>query len=125
MSGEQLPAIDASAYGALEDVADGDVEFMVELLNQYLLDAEPLVAALGHANAMGDGESLKRAAHTLKSSSANVGAITLSNFSETLQSIGRSGELVGAAVTILAAEAEYARVCGELQNRLRRLESQG
>ena len=34
MSEAEKPAIDETAYAALEEIADGDTEFMAELLNQ-------------------------------------------------------------------------------------------
>ena len=42
MPESQPPAIDEVAYAALEEIADGDNEFMTELLKQYLLDARRL-----------------------------------------------------------------------------------
>ena len=115
------PAIDSTAFGALEEIADGDDEFMVELLNQFLGDSEVLVDALARALTAGDGEGLERAAHTLKSSCANVGAMILSEMCETIQIAGRAGELDSVSDTVPAAGAEYGRVKQELQDRLAKL----
>lgn len=115
------PVIDLNAYAALEEIADGDTEFMVELLGQYLKDATILVGAFAPALASSDRKTLERAAHTLKSSSANVGAMTLSNLSNDLQCIGRSGDLSEAREKVPQAEAEFARVCDELKARLEKL----
>lgn len=121
MTEPELPAIDATAYAALEEIADGDNEFMSELLNQYLVDADQLVSALAPALADSNAEELERAAHTLKSSSANVGAMTLSNLCEELQCIGRSGDLGDAAEKVPLALSEFTRVCDELKVRLEKL----
>ncbi len=117
------PAIDSVAFAGLEEIADGDAEFMVELLTQYLGDAEGLVGALSPALAAGDAEALRRAAHTLKSSSANVGAMILSNLCEELQCAGRDRELAEVESRVPLAEAEYLRVKGELRQRLEKLGS--
>jgi HPt (histidine-containing phosphotransfer) domain-containing protein len=123
MSEAEKPAIDETAYAALEEIADGDTEFMAELLNQYLTDqfltdAVQLIDVLAPALESSNAEDLERAAHTLKSSSANVGAMTLSNLCEDLQCIGRSGDLSEAATKVPLAISEYARVCDELKARL-------
>jgi HPt (histidine-containing phosphotransfer) domain-containing protein len=121
MSEAESPAIDDAAYAVLEEIADGDNEFISELLNQYLVDATQLFAVLAPALAESNAEDLERAAHTLKSSSANVGAMTLSNMCDDLQCIGRSGDLAGAVEKVPAAESEYLRVCDELNERLAKL----
>ncbi len=125
MTQPEGPAIDSVVYETLEEIADGDAEFMAELLTQYLDDAKELVAALPPALSADDAEALERAVHTLKSSSANVGAMVLSNLCEELQCIGRSGELGQAVEKVPAAIAEFARVGDELQSRLEKLQGQG
>ncbi len=122
MTQPEGPAIDSVVYETLEEIADGDAEFMAELLSQYLQDAVVLVEALAPALSEGNAEALERAAHTLKSSSANVGAMTLSDLSEDLQRIGRSGELGDAGEKVPAAEAEFIRVTDELKSRLEKLQ---
>ena len=124
MSDEELPPIDAAAYAALEDVADGDAEFMSELLGQYLQDAEVLVGALAPALESQDSEALERAAHTLRSASANVGGMVLSNLCQELRCIGRSGKLDDAIERVPRANAEYARLKKALQHRLDKLAGQ-
>lgn len=114
-------AIDPEAYASLEEIADGDQEFMVSLLEQFLLDAERLVGALAPALATCDAQSLERAAHTLKSSSANVGAMLLSNLCEELRSIGLGGNLTEATDRVPLAEIEFSRARCELENRLEKL----
>jgi len=121
MSESELPAIDATSFATLEEIADGDNEFMAELLNQYLIDAVQLIDVLAPALESSNALDLERAAHTLKSSSANVGAMTLSDLCEDLQCIGRSGDLGEAASKVTLAIAEYARVCDELKARLEKL----
>lgn len=117
--------IDPAAYSMLEDVADGDTEFMFDLITQYLQDAVLLVDEFALALAKQDGEALERAAHTLKSASANVGAMTLSNLCDQLQQVGRSAELAAAETAVPAAEAEFTRVRDELELRLTKLSGQG
>ena len=63
------------------------------------------------------------AAHTLKSSSANVGATGFSETCRRLESLGRVGKLNDAAGTLAEAEAQFLlltreleRLCGEARD---------
>ncbi len=102
-------AIDPEAYAALEEIADGDREFLVTLIEQYLQDGERLVGALAPALSSSDARSLERAAHTLKSSSANLGAMTLSRLCEELRGIGMRGDLSEATERVPVAEVDFDR----------------
>lgn len=124
MSDNLLSPIDPAAYAALEEVADGDVEFMVQLLGQYLQDAAVLADALSPALETGDAESLEKLAHTLRSSSANVGGMVLSNLCGELQRIGRSGDVGEATEIVPRALSEFGRLKEELENRLGKLSGQ-
>ena len=123
MSDSAAPAIDEEAFASLEDIADGDAEFIGELLSQYLSDAESLIAGIESCGQSGDAEGLERSAHTLKSASANVGALRLSALCDELQQIGRRGELDGCAERVAACLEAYRQARAELQQRLEKLGS--
>jgi HPt (histidine-containing phosphotransfer) domain-containing protein len=67
-------------------------EFLLELIDVYLEDTPARLASLQQAVATGDTAELIRQAHTLKSSSANVGAMELSVLAKALELAGRNGE---------------------------------
>jgi HPt (histidine-containing phosphotransfer) domain-containing protein len=105
------PAIDRETLERLLDITGGDVEFLDELVDTYLEDGRAQVAALKAAVAAGVPEDLVRPAHTLKSSSANVGALDLADACRQLETVARAGaaddaeRLVGAiAVAFEAAQ---------------------
>jgi len=59
----------------------------------------------------GDGESLRRAAHTLKSSSANVGATGLPELCRKVEEMARAGEIPASGDPLLRRlEEEYRSV---------------
>jgi len=68
------------------------------------------VADLRQALAAGNAPNFQRAAHSLKSNSASVGALGLSAQAKELEMIGRSGQLTGAAEKLDALAASYAEV---------------
>ena len=121
MSDSSAPAIDPAGFARLEELSDGDVEFMGELLQQYLEDAESLVAEMCGAAEVADAERLERSAHTLKSASANVGAMVLSDMCKELQQMGRSKEIEGCKQRAAAAAEEFGRVRAALEERLAKL----
>ena len=61
------------------------------------------------ALAQGQTDDLRRASHTLKSTSATFGAMALSAAARELESLVREGMLDGADEQIARAEAEFAR----------------
>lgn len=104
------PIIDRAALNNLLATVGGDEAFLAEMIDTFLDDAPKLLAAMHHAAAAANAEDLRRAAHTLKSNSANFGAMNLSKLCKALEEIGKSGALDGAAEGIARVEAEYAQV---------------
>jgi two-component system, sensor histidine kinase and response regulator len=70
------------------------------------------------AAANDDAHGLQVAAHTLKSASANLGALTLAGLCKGLETTGRSGATQGAAAALGELEDELQRVCSALQDEL-------
>ncbi|MFO1372330.1 MAG: Hpt domain-containing protein [Candidatus Competibacteraceae bacterium] len=58
----------------------------------------------------GDSESLRQAAHSLKSSSANLGATQLAALCKELEQRGRERRLDGVAALLQEVDSNYARV---------------
>lgn len=76
-----------------ELIATTDEEFVNELIDAYLEDSPALIDEMKTALQKDDAASFRRAAHSLKSSSASLGALGLSEISKELEMIGKSGEL--------------------------------
>jgi HPt (histidine-containing phosphotransfer) domain-containing protein len=108
--------IDGAVLDGLLDSLGGDLEFLGELLQTYFDDAPDQFKTLHAALAAGDAEAFRRAAHSLKSNSANFGAMALSGMCKELEEMGKSGTLEGADPQIARAEEEYARVRAALES---------
>src|SRR5215470_1445073 len=106
------PAIDLVR---MREAADGDDEFLKQLVEVFLDDTALRVRELNEALAARDGRFLGRTAHQLKGSSANVGATMLFDLAKTLEKMGQGNELSGAGDVLAGLEAEYARVRSELE----------
>ncbi len=85
--------IDERVLDDLRASVGGDLGFVRDLVDTFLADSAGQVDAIEAAVAANDAEALVRPAHTLKSSSATLGATTLSTTARTLEMAGRSGSL--------------------------------
>jgi HPt (histidine-containing phosphotransfer) domain-containing protein len=109
-------SIDPEAIQNLRDLNPGDGgEFLREIVGIYIEDTPKRIAELKAALAAGDAATFTRAAHTIKGSSANVGAQVLKGLSERLEFMSRKEGLADAAPKIAECEAEFARVTAELR----------
>jgi len=102
--------IDPTVLDGLLASTGGDMAFLAELMDTYFNDAPQLLAAMRGALADGNAEEFRRAAHSLKSNSASLGAMTLSALAKELEMMGRAGVLDGAADKLARVEAEYEQV---------------
>ncbi|HEY9666528.1 MAG TPA: PAS domain S-box protein [Coleofasciculaceae cyanobacterium] len=90
-------------------------ERLSQIINDYLEDAAQLLQTIRDAVAAEDAQALRQTAHSLRSSSANLGATELSKLSKELEMIGRSGTTTHAENGIRQVEAEYEKVKVALQ----------
>lgn len=95
MSGADQPILDAGVLAELAESVGGDREFVVDLVETYLLDGATQLADIEAAFAARDAELIVRPAHTLKSSSATVGAMEVASLAREIELAGRSGALDG------------------------------
>lgn len=85
--------IDDGVLAELRASVENDMAFVRELVDAYIVDSAGCVDAIEAAVAADDAAALVRPAHTLKSSSATVGALPLSATARTLEAAARAGTL--------------------------------
>ena len=111
--------IDEDALVELEHSIGDDRGFLRELVETYLDDTPHLIATIQSGIGTGDVEATNRAAHTLKSNSASLGALGLSAMArelETLTSVATteaedlSAPEIRALVDLIAREFEEVRL---------------
>jgi CheY-like chemotaxis protein len=78
----------------------GDSRVLNTVLSRYLESTPPLFAALKRAAETLDAVGLQRAAHSLKSSSANVGALYVAKLLTEVESCALGGQLTDIAVQV-------------------------
>jgi CheY-like chemotaxis protein len=93
---------------AIQALVGDDTEIMQELLQTYLDSSEVLVENLQQALIEQDPVKLEHAAHSLKSSSASLGAEVLSQMAKQLEQQGRAKDMQQADARVSALCSEYA-----------------
>jgi HPt (histidine-containing phosphotransfer) domain-containing protein len=108
-----LAPIDAATFANLLEMTGGDIEFVDDLVDTYLDEGVSLIERLRTAASAGDEatDELLRAAHSLKSSSLNVGALPLGERCRALEADARGGPVAdaGPRVDAIASGFDEAR----------------
>jgi HPt (histidine-containing phosphotransfer) domain-containing protein len=112
---EENGVIDREVLNNLLEAVGGDGEFLVELLETYFTDSPQQFTTMHEALSSGNAEDFRRAAHSLKSNSANFGAMTLSRKAKDLEELGKAGDLEKADEPLTEAEVEYSHVKSALE----------
>lgn len=94
-SPEPGDVLDMSVIASLRELGGGDSSLLCELIDLFLADAPKHVATIEAALESGDASELERAAHSLKSSCANIGALSMSTLCFDLEVMGRENAIDG------------------------------
>ena len=84
-----MSAIDSRTLGELLELIGGDQEALLELIETFQSEGSEIVDDMRASLADKDADVLRRAAHSMKSSAQDFGAIKLSTLSATLESLAR------------------------------------
>ena len=110
------PVIDEEVLGELRTILGDEVEHLVDV---FLEDTPKLLARLEIAAAGPDYDDLRDAAHSLKSSSANLGAMLLSAAARRVELGARERNLERPAVAVALVVNEFARARRQLKAGIR------
>ena len=116
-AGEEIcEGIDRSVLAGLRELqVKGDPDIIAEVGGLFIKHSPSKISAILQAAESGDSKGLQMAAHSLKSSSAYIGAMRLSALSKELEQMGRSNAMDGAKDKAKMLEAEYMRVMTALK----------
>ncbi|NEO34055.1 MAG: response regulator [Symploca sp. SIO3C6] len=103
--------VDYQVLQALQEIMGNSVSGeLASLIDLYLQESPSLLQAMSKALSNQEPLAMQQAAHTLKSSSASLGAMNLSRLCQKIESLGQSQTLIGAKEIISQIEAEYETV---------------
>jgi PAS domain S-box-containing protein len=104
------PSLDEQVLNNLRELQEpGDADFVTMLVDHLLADVPERVAVMADAVCRSDAGALERAAHSLKSSAANLGLLELSRLAGILETTGATGDLGGADSVLAALRSEFHR----------------
>lgn len=112
-------AIETSHLDQLRELdPSGSLALARQIMQVYLDSSDKWVNQIKQAITSGDSESLRFAAHSLKSSSANVGAMALSVLFRQLEELGKHSRMGEAGAVYDKAWQEYQRATNEIRTLL-------
>jgi len=107
-SGRTVPPLDERALAQIRALQrSGKPSLLNEIINLYLESSVKLLQQVRDGVAGGDAEGLRLAAHSLKSSSANLGATQVTALCKELEQCGRERRLEGAVELLQELEIHY------------------
>lgn len=103
--------LDPSALNNYRDFMGDEADaFIVDIVETFLDNAPRLFAQMETSMASADTQGFVRAAHTLKSNSATVGATALASLAAELESRGKTEDLTNLKEQIRLAREEFVSV---------------
>ena len=106
------PAIQAEAYRRLAETMEEELPVLIE---DFFSSSDRLLAEIAVAEAAQDAATVRRHAHTLKSSTAVVGAIGMASLARELETVAGAAVPGPTAPLTARLRAEYGRVRLELE----------
>ncbi|MCP4429822.1 MAG: response regulator [Gammaproteobacteria bacterium] len=113
-SAQDSGAIDLDTLNTLKENMGEDFN---ELIPVFIESAHDIIASLELAFTQNDVKVFERHAHSLKSSSANLGGLQLSSIAAELENQARSGVLPDSETFIEQLKSEFARIEDELSEK--------
>ena len=118
------PVLDAACMAELRALdPDGKAQLVKRVLATYRASLAKLVEQLRLARADGSWDQVSRVVHTLKSSSASIGALALSGLCADIERLLRAGDSAAAESLIDPFHAEVQRVDAAVGQTLQHLEA--
>jgi two-component system sensor histidine kinase/response regulator len=111
--------IDQKTLGNLRALQrQGKPDVLSKVMHIYFNHAPKLLDDLRQAVAQGDAPAIQHAAHSFKSSSGNVGALTLASLCQDLETMGRTNCIANAVEMLSVIDTEYQEVRSVLEAEL-------
>lgn len=107
--------IDIPTLQSLKNMLGEDQEAFTEVINCYLVESPKLLQLISASSVNQDAQTLWQTSHKFKSSSASIGAKTITKFCLELEVKGQMGNLAGSEELVSQLSQEYKRVEAALE----------
>lgn len=101
------PLLDSAVLDELRASVGDDAAFIADLVTTYVAETEEHLTAMEGAAAARDAGAIVRPAHTLKSSSAALGALRLAQVAREIEMSGRDGNAHGLEEAVAQARETW------------------
>jgi len=105
---------------SLKQITSLQPDLLAKVVAIYFQNSTNLINTIRSAATSGDAAALSMAAHSMKSSSANLGALNLANLCKELEMKGRENNIDGIQTIVSCVEMEYTRVRTALEKEMTR-----
>ena len=113
------PTLDAAALDQIAELDPaGDGRLVVDIIETFVDNARLLLDELDDASTTADVARVTAASHSLKSSSANVGALRLARICSAVEKSARAGDIDAIAGRISSVRTELEAATAQLQARI-------
>ncbi len=99
--------LDQETRDLIMDLMDNDTEMVVDLIDTHLDTMPALIDGLVSGVSQGDAHQVREAAHAMKSSNAQLGALQLSEICQILEDCAKGGDLSLAPSLVTQFQEEY------------------
>jgi HPt (histidine-containing phosphotransfer) domain-containing protein len=110
MTNADESVIDSETLQGLRELAGDDTSFLPQMIDLYLKTATEKFPVLEAHLSSGRLKEVASICHQLKSSSGNLGALTLGKYFEAVEMSALGGNAGGAAAEFAKAKGEFPRV---------------
>ncbi len=110
---EEQAIIDMPTFIQLKELMGAD--FVQELIDTYITETQALIEQLSQALAGSEAVPFGRYAHSIKSSSASLGALEFSQQARELEMMGKANDLAGAGQKLERLCADFSLVREKLE----------
>lgn len=111
----ELLALDRDRVRELQDLAGDDEALLEELIDLFLSNAPDLLSQMRHAAEDEEANVLRHAAHTLKGSAGQMGAVRMEELCGIIENLASTGSLVGTDLLLTELSVAFERSVGELR----------
>ncbi len=113
---QTAPALDRTVLEEYRELApDGSLSLAAEIGQIFLESSDAMFERMVSAQALSDAESMKQAAHSLKSSCANIGGMTLAQHLNEIESLAKAGRMNETAPLMQQVSLEFDQLKLELR----------
>lgn len=103
-----IPHLDSEIQATLRDVMGDDFTLLIDT---FINDSNERIKALAQSISQCDTDGLRRAAHSFKGSSSNVGALRLADSCRLMETLALAGDPEPWPIQLTLIERDFAEVC--------------